>query len=158
MYDAIIVGARIAGSTTAMHLAKKGYKVLLLDRDTFPSDTISTHIIFSKGCLRLHKWGLFEKIKNTNAPVISKMILGMEHVTLQGTPPPIEGVSDIIAPRRFIVDKILIDAAVEAGAELRENCSVEELLHEEGRVTGIRGRTKNGNTFTERARIVIGAD
>jgi len=45
MYDVIVVGARCAGSPTALLLARKGYRVLLVDRATFPSDTISTHYV-----------------------------------------------------------------------------------------------------------------
>lgn len=158
MYDAIIIGARVAGAPTAMLLAQKGYKVLLLDRDNFPSDTISTHIIFSKGFYRLKKWGLIDKIIATNAPLIRQIDIDLGPFTLSGTPPPIDGVSEIIAPRRFFLDKILVDAAVDAGVELRENCDVEELLTENGIVTGVRCRSKNGTAVDEKARIVIGAD
>jgi len=66
MYDAIIVGARCAGSTTAMHLARKGHKVLLVDRATFPSDTISTHMIWSPGLEYLKRWGLLDAVAASN--------------------------------------------------------------------------------------------
>jgi len=158
MYDAIIIGARCAGSPTAMLLARKGYKVLLLDKASFPSDTISTHIIFVQGILKLKRWGLLDKIIASNCPVIRKVAIDLGPFTLEGSPPPLDGVSDIIAPRRTILDQILMDAAVEAGAELRENCSVEEILMSDGRVTGVRCRTKSGAEFIENARIVIGAD
>jgi len=158
MYDAIIIGARVAGSPAAMLLAQKGYKVLLLDRESFPSDTISTHILLPKGYSLIKKWGLAHKILASNCPVIHKVTFDLGPFALKGTPPPIDGNSEIVAPRRYILDKILVDAAVEAGAELRENCTVEEILIEYGRVTGVRCRSKDGNVFTEHARIVIGAD
>ncbi|HUR29786.1 MAG TPA: FAD-dependent monooxygenase, partial [Saprospiraceae bacterium] len=82
MYDAIIIGARVAGSPTAMLLAQKGYKVLLLERDQFPSDTISTHIVFSKCCSLLNKWGLLDKIKSSNVPDINKITLGLGPLVL----------------------------------------------------------------------------
>lgn len=158
MYDAIIIGARVAGSPTAMLLAQKGYKVLLLDRDSFPSDTISTHILLPKGYSLIKKWGLADKILASNCPVIHNITFDVGPFALIGTPPPIDGNAEIVAPRRYVLDKILVDAAIEAGAELRENCSVEEILMEHSRVTGVRWRAKDGNIFTENARIVIGAD
>lgn len=158
MYDAIIIGARVAGSPTAMILAQKGYKVLLLDRDSFPSDTISTHILLPKGFSLMKKWGLASKILSSNCPVIHNVTFDVGPFVLKGTPPPIDGNSEIIAPRRYYLDKILVDAAVEAGAELRENCTVEEILIDNDTVTGVRWRAQDGNIFTEHARIVIGAD
>ncbi len=158
MYDAIIVGARCAGSPTAMLLAQKGYKVLLVDKASFPSDTISTHIIWPPGTARLKRWGLLEKIAATNAPLISKLSFDIGPFALSGSLPPFEGVSDCYAPRRTVLDKILVDAAVEAGVELRENCPVEEFIMDGDRVTGVRCRTKGGSAVTENARVVIGAD
>jgi len=56
-YDAIIVGARCAGSPTAMLLARKGYRVLVVDRATFPSDTVSTHVVQPLGVAALARVG-----------------------------------------------------------------------------------------------------
>ena len=75
MYDAIVVGARCAGSPTAMLLAQKGYNVLLIDKARFPSDTISTHIIWPAGASRLKRWGLLDKIAESNCPLIRKLTL-----------------------------------------------------------------------------------
>ena len=159
MYDAIIVGARVAGSPLAMLLARKGYRVLLLDKATFPSDTISTHHIHQPGVARLKRWGLLEKLRATNVPPTTEMRFDVGPFALVGTPPPAEGnVAEAYAPRRRVLDKILVDAAVEAGAELREGFSVEELTSSEGAVTGLRGRDRKGSTVTEKARMVIGAD
>ncbi|HKQ52493.1 MAG TPA: NAD(P)/FAD-dependent oxidoreductase [Pyrinomonadaceae bacterium] len=158
MYDAIIVGARVAGSPLAMLLARKGYWVLLVDRATFPSDTISTHHIHQPGVARLSRWGLLEKVRASNVPPTTEISFDVGPFALQGTPPPAEGIAEAYAPRRKVLDKILVDAAVEAGAELRESFSVEELTTNGGLVTGIRGRDKKGSAVTERARIVVGAD
>ena len=65
MYDAIIVGARCAGASTAMLLARRGVKVLLVDRATFPSNTISTHILWPHGAEMLAGWGLLETLAAT---------------------------------------------------------------------------------------------
>src|SRR5688500_158265 len=141
-----------------MLLARKGYKVLLLDKAEFPSDTISTHIIFPTGLARLKNWGLLENILSTNCTVIQQMGFDLGPFTLAGTPPLPEGIPGIIAPRRTILDKILVDAAVRAGVELRENCIVEEIVVNNEIVTGVCCRTKGGSTVTEKGRIVIGAD
>jgi 2-polyprenyl-6-methoxyphenol hydroxylase-like FAD-dependent oxidoreductase len=158
MYDAIIVGARVAGSPLAMLLARKGYRVLLLDKATFPSDTISTHHIHQPGVARLKRWGLLEKVRASNVPPTTEIRFDVGPFALVGTPPPAEGTGEAYGPRRRVLDKILADAAVAAGAELREGFSVEELTTSEGAVTGVRGRDTKGSAVTEKARIVIGAD
>jgi len=158
MFDAIIVGARCAGSPLAMLLARKGYRVLLLDKASFPSDTISTHHIHQLGVLRLKRWGLLEKIKESNCPSTEKVSFDVGPFALVGTPPPADDVVQAYAPRRRVLDKILVDAAVEAGAELREGFSVDELVTEGIAVNGIKGRDRNGEAVVEKARIVIGAD
>ena len=158
MYDAIIVGARCAGSPTAMLLARKGYRVLLVDRATFPSDSMRNHMIRHKGTVQLHRWGLLDRVAAAGTPPIRKHTSDMGDFPLSGTPPPGNGVDAEYAPRRFVLDKILVDAASEAGAEVREGFSVSALISGDGRITGIRGKAKGGQEVTEHARIVIGAD
>jgi 2-polyprenyl-6-methoxyphenol hydroxylase-like FAD-dependent oxidoreductase len=158
MYDAIIVGARCAGSPTAMLLARQGYRVLLVDKATFPSDTLSTHAVKVAGCAQLKRWGLLDRVAATNCPPIKKGTLDLGPFTLTGSAPAIEGASDAYCVRRTLLDKILVDAAVEAGAEMREAFAVQELLWDGDQVTGIRGATSNGTPVTEKARLVIGAD
>jgi 2-polyprenyl-6-methoxyphenol hydroxylase-like FAD-dependent oxidoreductase len=158
MYDVIIVGARVAGSPLGMLLARKGYRVLLLDKATFPSDTLSTHHIHQPGVARLSRWGLLEKVRASNVPPTTEIRFDFGPFALTGTPPPAWGIAEAYAPRRKVLDKILVDAAVKAGAELREGFSVEELTTAGGVVTGVRGRDRQGSAVTERARIVVGAD
>lgn len=157
MYDAIIVGARCGGSPTAMLLARKGYKVLMVDRASFPSDTLSTHFIQQPGIALLNKWGLLDDVLAETKP-FSKAAVG----TFEASPPidipEIPGVPGIMAPRRPRFDKLLQDAAVEAGAELRERFTFEDVIVEDGRVVGIVGRDAERSGIEERARIVIGAD
>jgi 2-polyprenyl-6-methoxyphenol hydroxylase-like FAD-dependent oxidoreductase len=157
-YDAIIVGARCAGSPTAMLLARKGYRVLLVDKATFPSDTISTHIIHPPGVAALERWGLLERLQATGCPPFTSYSFDFGPLTISGSPRPAGGVSHALCPRRVVLDELLVEAAVEAGAELRDGFVVDEILIEDGHVTGIRGHAKSGATVTERARIVIGAD
>ena len=159
MHDAIVIGARCAGSSTAMLLARKGYKVLLVDRATFPSDTMSTHVVKSPGGAKLKNWGLLDKVvAAANCPPIPKITLDFGPFSLTGSAPPADGVSVDYSPRRIQLDKVLVDAAVEAGVELREAFTVEEILTDGERVDGIRGHARGGESITEKARIVVGAD
>lgn len=158
MYDAIIVGARCTGAPTAMLLAGYGDRVLLIDRAEFPSDTVSTHIVQAPAVAALHLWGLLDQVIASGAPPIESYSFFFGPVTITGTPRPSDGISTAYAPRRTVLDKILVDAAVRAGAELRENFSVEEYLIDDGRVVGVRGHDRGGMPIAERARIVIAAD
>ena len=157
MYDALIVGARCAGSSTAMLLARKGYSVVVFDKSTFPSDTISTHIVKYPGVKQLEKWELLDSVLATGCPPIHRCTSDYGDGPLAGTAPPNDGIS-MVAPRRTVLDEILVEAAVEAGAELREEFVVRELLTDSERIVGIRGQPKGGSSETVRARIVIGAD
>lgn len=158
MYDVIVVGARCAGSSTAMLLARRGSRVLLVDRATFPSDIMSTHWIHQPGLAFLRRWGLLDRVRATGCPSIPTATFDVGPFALSGTAPAADGVADALAPRRYLLDKILADAAVEAGAELRQGFTMTDLVLEDGRVQGIRGREHGGSTVTERARLVIGAD
>ena len=157
-YDVIVIGARCGGSPTAMLLARKGYRVLLVDKATFPSDTISTHMIHPPGVAALKRWGLLERLEATGCPPITKYSFDFGPITISGAPRPIDGVTQGFCPRRIVLDDFLVRAACEAGAELREAFTVDEVLIEDGVVTGIRGHAKDGAAVTERARVVIGAD
>jgi 2-polyprenyl-6-methoxyphenol hydroxylase-like FAD-dependent oxidoreductase len=156
-FDAIVVGARCAGSPTAMLLARKGYRVLAVDLASFPSDTVSTHILHPLGVQALSKWGLLDRLTATGCPAIHTYASDFGPFTLVGAP----GTTDApvaYCPRRTILDKLLVDAAAQSGAEIREDFAVEEILVEDGRVVGVRGRSKHGGSITERAQVVIGAD
>jgi flavin-dependent dehydrogenase len=156
-YDAIVVGARCAGSPAAMLLARKGRDVLVVDRATFPSDTISTHLIHPPGVAALRRWGLLDPLVATGCPPIDTYAFDFGPITIAGAP----GTDDepvAYAPRRTVLDKLLVDAAAEAGAEVREGFTVVNIVFEDGRVTGVRGRSKGGQTVTEHAQVVIGAD
>jgi flavin-dependent dehydrogenase len=158
MYDVAVVGARCAGSPTAMLLARKGYRVLLVDKATFPSDTVSSHFIHPPGIACLKRWGLLDRVIASNCPPIRSYCLDLGAFSLTGSPPSLDGVATGYAPRRTVLDKILVEAAVESGAELREKFTINEVCFENDRAVGIRGRTANGASVTEKARFVIGAD
>ncbi|HET7534070.1 MAG TPA: NAD(P)/FAD-dependent oxidoreductase [Nocardioidaceae bacterium] len=156
-YDVIVVGARCAGSPTAMLLARMGHEVLVVDRATFPSDTISTHLIHTPGVLTLQRWGLLDRVVATGCPPVDTYAFDFGPFTLAGSP-AIAGAPSAYAPRRTVLDKILVDAAREAGVEVREGFTVEDLVLRDGRVTGIRGHGRDGRTVTETADVVVGAD
>lgn len=158
MYDAIVVGARCAGSSTAMLVARKGYRVLMVDKAGFPSDTLSTHYIHQTGVAQLDKWGVLPAVVASGCPPVVRQIFDVGPFALTAAPPPVNGITAGYAPRRLVLDKILFDAAVHAGVEVREHFTVKELLSEGDRVTGIRGRADGGGLVDDRARIVIGAD
>jgi 2-polyprenyl-6-methoxyphenol hydroxylase-like FAD-dependent oxidoreductase len=157
-YDAIVVGARCAGAPTAMLLARKGHRVLLLDKATFPSDTMSTHLVHPPGVAALDRWGLLDRLVATGCPPVETYSFDFGPVTISGTPQPIDGIAHAYCPRRTVLDQLLVDAAVEAGAELREGFAVDEVVAGDGTVTGIRGHERSGPAMTEHARVVIGAD
>jgi flavin-dependent dehydrogenase len=158
MYDVIVVGARCAGSPTAMLLARQGYRVLLVDRATFPSDTLSGHYIHQPGIARLERWGLLEQIVRSNCPAVTRATFDLGPFALTGSAPRAGEIAAAYAPRRTVLDKILVDAAVEAGAELREGFCTQEIVRDGDRVVGIRGRAPGGASVTDTARIVVGAD
>ncbi len=157
-YDAIVVGARCAGAATAMLLAGKGYDVLLADRASFPSDTVSTHVIHPPGLTALRRWGLLDDLVATGCPRLPAYTFDFGPLVITGTPSAADGIAGGYAPRRIVLDDLLVRAAEKAGAELREGFSVTELIIDGGRVAGVRGHARGGLEVSEYARVVIGAD
>jgi 2-polyprenyl-6-methoxyphenol hydroxylase-like FAD-dependent oxidoreductase len=156
-YDAIVVGARCAGSPLAMLLARSGRRVLLVDRAAFPSDTVSAHTIQPAGLARLRRWGLQHVIDAADAPLVDTVRFDAGDIVLEGMPVAIDGVTALTAPRRHVLDALLLEEARAAGVEVRTGFAVRELLVEDGRVTGILGRDGSGS-LAARAHIVVGAD
>ncbi len=170
-YDVIIVGARCAGATTAAHLAKKGISVLLVDKASFPQDTLSTHFVWPRGASYLNRLGILDRILH-HTPSSKEIEITVEGITVKGKVPiellekrfeELHGNTENItqlsfSARRYILDKILIDHAIESGAKCKEEFSVKELMMEGDRVIGIRGQEKGGELYTYYAKVVIGAD
>lgn len=157
-YDAIIVGARCAGSAAAMLLARKGHRVLLVDRAYFPSDTLSAHALRIPAVAKLREWGLFDAMVALGAPPMRDVRIDFGDVALAGAAVPMGGADAMYAPRRYLIDTILANAAVEAGAEFRQGFTVLGLEWDGDRVVGIRGRSGGGAEVVERAKVVLGAD
>ena len=158
MFDAIVVGARCAGSPTAMLLARAGHRVLLVERGERGTDTLSTHVIHQPGVAALARWGLLDRVRATGCPPLDRVLYRVADIRLEGSGDGVDGQRAGYAPRRRLLDPVLSDAAAEAGVEVRHRCSVTGLLREDsGRVCGVRLR-QGGREFTERAHLVIGAD
>jgi 2-polyprenyl-6-methoxyphenol hydroxylase-like FAD-dependent oxidoreductase len=159
MFDAIVVGARCAGAPAAMLLARMGYRVLLVDRASFPSDTISTHVVWPHGAEILERWGLLDRVAASGCPPVAlNMTFDVGPFALRGGVLDTNGGRGGFCPRRTVLDAILVEGAVASGAELREGFTVEQLLWDDERVVGIDGRLRSGERVQEPARIVIGAD
>ena len=157
-YDAIVVGARCGGSPTAMLLARNGYRVLLVDKATFPSDTMSTHLAHPPAVAALDRWGILEQLEATNCPPITRYSFDFGPVAVAGTPRPSNGTAKAYCPRRIVLDALLVEAAAAAGAEVREAFTVEEIA---GRRRACDGhpRPRQGRRHGDRAaRVVVGAD
>jgi len=157
MYDTIIVGARCAGAPLAMLLGSQGAKVLLVDRATFPCDIPHGHFVHRHGPRRLRDWRLLDKTA-ARAPAIANMIFDLGDFPLLARNLVEDGLAWGYGPRRTTLDKILVDAAVNSGAELREGYIVEDYVFDDGQMVGIRGRGPGGREAVERGTIIIGAD
>jgi flavin-dependent dehydrogenase len=129
-----------------------------LDKASFPSDVISGHFILHPGTRKLAEWGLLEKVLESNCPPVHQWATDVGDFTLRGNVQAKGDIPACIGPRRTVLDKLLVDEAIAAGAELREGFVVNDVLTDGDRVTGIRGRTRGGTAVSEQARIVIGAD
>src|SRR5262245_38264478 len=128
-----------------MLLALRGHRVLLVDRSKFPSDIPHGFFIHRGGPARLHRWGVLDRILATGCPAVDTILWDLTGFPLIGRGVAIDGVAFGCGPRRKVLDQILIEAAVEAGAEFRPQFIMEDVLTEDDRVTGVRGRQTSGS-------------
>jgi flavin-dependent dehydrogenase len=157
-YDVIVIGARVAGASTAMLLARQGHRVLVMDRANMPSDVVSTHAILRSGVLQLTRWGILDRVIAAGTPPVRDITLGFGPERIPFQVRPEHGVDTLYAPRRHILDTILVDAAQEAGAEFAGGTRMIDLLRdEEGTVTGVLAK-RRGEEMACTARMVIGSD
>src|SRR6266511_1447184 len=117
-HDVVVVGARVAGSATAMLLARLGHDVAVVDQASFPSDTISTHSIARSGVVQLHRWGVLQEVLDSGAPAIRQVTFHADGESISRTIKHKAGVDLVIAPRRYVLDTILATAAQRAGAQV----------------------------------------
>ncbi len=162
-YDFVIVGARVAGTATAMLLATLGFRVLVFDKSRFGSDTLSTHALMRPAVLLLKRWGITDRLDAEGTPRISKTTF--TYSDERGTESiPIDmksrhGVDALYAPRRTVLDRVMAEAAADAGAMVRHGVTLTNLLHDRsGRVSGVRVVDERGQVKEVQANLVIGAD
>ncbi len=158
MYDVVIVGSRCAGASLAMLLARSGHRVALVDRASFPSDTMSTHFLWQRGAARLQAWGLLDALESRGCAPIDQITFDVGPVQLSGIGPPVGGVHRTYCPRRTVLDGLLVDAATSAGAELIDRFTVDDVVWSDGRVTGVVGHHTPGRQITLQSKVVVGAD
>jgi 2-polyprenyl-6-methoxyphenol hydroxylase-like FAD-dependent oxidoreductase len=158
-HDVIVVGGRVAGSATAMLLARLGHDVVVVDQATFPSDTVSTHSIARSGVVQLRRWGLLDSVLDSGAPALRQVTFNAGGGSLRRVVKERSGVDFLVAPRRYVLDTILATAAERAGAEVRTGVTVTGLRREaSGRVAGVLGHDLAGDPVELAARHVVGAD
>jgi 2-polyprenyl-6-methoxyphenol hydroxylase-like FAD-dependent oxidoreductase len=158
-WDVVVVGARVAGASTALLLARAGLRVLCVDRARFGSDTLSTHALMRPGTVQLQRWGLLADIVAAGTPPVRRTVFhyGDENVSVSIR--PAAGVDALYAPRRTLIDAVIGAAAGAAGATMRFGTTVTGLLRDpDGRVSGVTTRDRDGSVRAERAGLVVGAD
>src|SRR5215475_12404421 len=144
-HDIVVVGARAAGTATALLLARLGHDVVLLDRVVFPADTLSTHQIARTGVVELHRWGLLQPVLDSGAPPIRQVTFTTPDETVTRRIKDKAGVDMLVAPRRHILDMLVAEAAANAGADLRHGVTVTGVhLDDTGRATGVYGHDHIG--------------
>lgn len=159
-YDVVVVGGRVAGASTAMLLARAGARVAVVERSAHGSDTISTHSLMRAGVLQLSRWGVLRDIVRAGTPPVRRTLFhyGWERpvqVSIRQSP----GVDALYAPRRWLIDRVLVDAAADAGAEVMHGVSATGLLGgAAGRVGGVRVTHRDGRVRDLRGRVTVGAD
>ena len=159
MYDVVVVGARAAGAATALLLARAGLGVLLVDRGQYGSDTMSTHALMRGGVLQLTRWGLLDAVIAAGTPPVRLTTFRYANDVVTVEIQPSFGVDALYAPRRTVLDRLLVDAATAAGVDTRFRSAVTHLCRDRlGTVNGVSGRSRDGASFKFAARIVVGAD
>ncbi len=162
-YDVVIVGARCAGAATAMRLAALGLRVLVFDKGEIGADTLSTHALMRPAVLLLRRWGIVDLLDEEGTPRIRKtsFVYSDEHGshTIDMDIKSRHGVDALYAPRRTVLDRALVEAARDKGAQVRHGVQMLDLLRaDRGRVSGVVVRDKSGKRREVRAGLVIGAD
>src|SRR5215213_1028878 len=159
-YDALVVGARCAGGATAMLLARRGMRVLAIDRGGYGADTLSTHALMRGGVLQLHRWGVLPRLLEVGTPAVRATAFHYgDAAPLEVPVKPGHGGDALYAPRRTVLDSVLVDAAQEAGAEVRHGHTLVELVRGlGGRVCGAAVLDAAGRRIEIGADLVVGAD
>ncbi len=155
----VVVGSRCAGAATAMLLARAGHDVALVDRSSFPSDVLSTHGLVRGGVVQLARWGLLEAVLSSGAPAVREVTFVRDDTEVTRTVKERAGVDLLVAPRRRVLDALLLEAARSAGAQVHTGVTVTGLRRDPAdRVVGVGARAADGQHVELGARYVVGAD
>jgi flavin-dependent dehydrogenase len=159
-YDVVVVGGRVAGASTALLLARAGARVAIVERSRKGSDTVSTHGLMRAGVLQLSRWGLLDRlVREGTPPILRTVFYYPEGDPVRVSIRPSRGVDALYAPRRTVLDRILVDAAVEAGADFLPETTVTSLMTAvDGRVLGVAARDARGSQLELEAPMTVGAD
>jgi 2-polyprenyl-6-methoxyphenol hydroxylase-like FAD-dependent oxidoreductase len=158
-YDVVIIGARAAGASTAMLLARRGARVLLLEQGARGADTLSTLALMRAGVVQLSRWGLLDGIRASGTPRIEKTTFHYAAAAVEVPIKPRDGVDALYAPRRTVLDPLLADAAAAAGADVAYRVRVVDVTRTAaGRVNGVVVDDAGRERRTIEAPLVVGAD
>ena len=158
-HDVVVIGSRCAGAATAMLLARAGHDVAVVDRAHFPSDVLSTHGLVRGGVVQLSRWGLLGDVLASGAPAVREVTFRRGDAQIVRRIKDRAGVDLLVAPRRFVLDALLVGAATAAGAQVRTGVTVTGLRRDDaGRVIGVNGLAQDGAPIELTARYVVGAD
>jgi flavin-dependent dehydrogenase len=158
-YDVVIVGARVAGASTAMLLARRGLRVLAVEQARYGSDTLSTHALMRGGVLQLHRWGLLPLLEAAGTPAIQSTSFHYGDEEIRIPIKPRHGIRGLYAPRRTVLDVMLVDAAVASGADMAHGVRLIDLMRgDDGRVVGVVVEQPGVGSIPIGADLVVGAD
>lgn len=156
--DVVVVGARCAGSATAATLARAGRRVIVLDSARFPSDTLSTHLLWPATVAELSRLGALDAVSALGAPALTHAFAAGSGYTIATPFPEVDGIGYTLCVRRTGLDHALVRTATRAGAEVRQHCRVTELVWDGVRCAGVRYTGPDERTVELRAALVVGAD
>ncbi|PUA80802.1 NAD(P)/FAD-dependent oxidoreductase [Nocardioides currus] len=158
-YDVVVVGARVSGASTAMLLARAGLRVALLDRGRRGSDTLSTHALMRPGVVQLSRWGVLDGVVAAGTPAVRRTVFHYpDGEDVEVAIKPRHGVDALYAPRRHLLDRLLVEAAEAAGVHVLHETAVTALRRDPtGRVSGVSATGPGGRTELA-AELTIGAD
>lgn len=159
IYDVIITGARCAGSTLAIYLSRAGFRVLLVDRAVFPSDTLSTHTFFNNTVAILREIGVMDQLVETNTPPVRQIKFQFDDTVIEGVIPKVRGEDSCFCIRRTSFDHVMIEQArSEQNVTVLEGFRVTNVLCNGETIIGVEGINSHGRKQQFRAKVVVGAD
>ena len=143
--DVVVVGGRLGGCAVAAPLARAGRRVVVLDKMRFPSDQLSTHLLMPSGTSELAKLGALPRILALNPSQVRYTQVEAEGIICrERLRPADDGIDYGVCIPRDLQDVQLVEAAREQGADIREGCTLEDLIWRAGRVAGVRYRDPDG--------------